>query len=241
MRVHVFQHVPFEGPGCIADWASERGHTLETTHVYETKALPAPADVDFLVVMGGPMSVNDESNHPWLASEKAWLNGYLVLGRPTLGICLGAQLIANTLGAEVKPGPQKEIGWFPLQRQATEEDHPLAVDLPETFTALHWHGETFDLPHGATRLASTDLCTNQAFAVGNHVMALQFHFEATAASTDSLIQHCADELKPGVDSIQTADAIRSGCAEHGPSANALMFALLDQLEHAAHTAEHAPA
>jgi GMP synthase-like glutamine amidotransferase len=191
LRAHVFQHVPFEGPGALAPWLSRAGIDLTTTRFYESAELPDPAAVDFLIVLGGPMSVHDESRHPWLADEKRWLSRYLATGKPLLGVCLGAQLLANALGARIRPNPVKEIGWFPVT--GIPHAAPGAFRFPAAAEVFHWHGETFDLPPGAVHLARSAACENQAFQSGA-ALGLQFHLETTPATARALVENARHEL-----------------------------------------------
>jgi len=195
MRIHYLQHVPFEGPGAIAAWAKARGHVLTGTRMDLGEPLPSPDAFDRLVVMGGPMSVHDEATLPWLATEKRFVKTVLDAGTPVLGICLGAQLLAEVLGGRVYLGPEKEIGWHPLRVLPAARQSRLA-GLPESFVAFHWHGETFDLPPGATRLAETDVCPNQAFELGP-ALALQFHLEVQPHGVAELAHACGHELSGG--------------------------------------------
>jgi GMP synthase-like glutamine amidotransferase len=206
MKMAVLQHVPFEGPAAIADWAAARGISVTVRHLYRGDPLPDLAEFDMLTVMGGPMSANDEAVLPWLAPEIARVGDAIASEKIVLGVCLGAQIIAKALGAKVYRGAQKEIGWFPVRAEAA---HPLFEGLPGEFMAFHWHGETFDLPARAERLASTSATPNQAFAVGKRGLGLQFHMEATKESVNALIDHAADEIGNGAYE-EKPDAIRAG-------------------------------
>ncbi len=222
MRIAVLQHVPFEGPAAIADWAAARGIEIAVTHLYRDEPLPTLADFDMLAVMGGPMSANDEARHAWLTPEIALVGGAIDAGKIVFGACLGAQIIAKALGANVYAANQREIGWFEVKR--TEAAHPLFEGLPAAFTVFHWHGETFDLPAGAVRLAETASTPNQAFALNGRVLGLQFHMEATPASVADLVQNAADEIGTGPFE-QSPDAIRSGignCASLEPFLNRVL-------------------
>ena len=203
MNVQVLQHVPFEGIGSIERWLADRDAHTRYTRFYESSELPDPRQVDLVIAMGGPMSVNDEREHPWLASEKEFIRQSIGLGLPVIGICLGAQLIANALGARVYPGRHTEIGWFPVEAVAADGD---VFQLPDGLTAFHWHGETFDLPDGAVGLAKSEACDNQAFQIGRNVVGLQFHLETTPRSAAQLLQHCGHELVPG-EFVQTEHVI----------------------------------
>ena len=148
MRVHYFQHVPFEGLGSIAGWLESRSARVTSTRFFEDSRLPGVTDIDWLVVLGGPMSANDEETRPWLSVEKRFIAEAVAGEKVVLGICLGAQLIASALGARVYPNPQPEIGWFPIERT-----RPGGLALPARADVFHWHGETFDLPPGALGFA----------------------------------------------------------------------------------------
>lgn len=197
MKVHVLQHVPFEGLGSIGPWLAAHGANganVAYTRFFDDPALPAVDGLDLVIALGGPMSVNDEATLPWLTDEKRFLRDAIRAGVPVLGICLGAQLIANALGARVYPGVQKEIGWFDIERVADPED---IFGFPERMQVFHWHGETFDLPPGAVRLACSAVCDSQAFRIGRSVIGLQFHLEMTPVSLDAIISNCRVELVDG--------------------------------------------
>jgi GMP synthase (glutamine-hydrolysing) len=222
MKLHYLQHVPFEGLGIIEEWAKANSIPLSCTRLFANETLPDLGSFDWLVVMGGPMGIYDHGQHPWLVEEKRFIEAAINGGKTILGICLGAQLIADVLGARVYPGSQKEIGSFPIQR--APEAPPL---IPEKLITFHWHGDTFGLPAGATRLASSEVCTNQGFIYNNRVVALQFHLETTPKSMDALIQNCANELTDAP-FIQSAEKMRDQLPNLG-NINAAMKNLLDQL------------
>lgn len=230
MRIHVLQHVEFEGPAAIEDWARRSGHTIHRSRLDKGDALPELAAFDLLVIMGGPMSVNDEPLYPWLKSEKALVRSAIESGRAVLGVCLGAQMIASAMGARVYRGSEKEIGWFPVRRVT---DSGAGALFPEKFTPLHWHGETFDLPAGAVRLAETDAVPNQAFQIGSAI-GLQFHLETTAASVRQMTENAAHEIESGKPLQQPAAEILAQTPLAAPEAQAILRRLLDNLT--AHTA-----
>ena len=205
MQVQVLQHVPFEGLGSIEAWLSERGTAVHTTRFYQSPVLPDPRSIDLVIAMGGPMSVNDERDYPWLKEEKAFVKEAVDRGCSVLGVCLGAQMIASALGARVFANTHKEIGWFPVQAVSTDSD---AFRFPPQATVFHWHGETFDLPPGAIHLASSAGCRNQAFQIGRNVIGLQFHLETTPETAHQLIRHCRDELAAG-EYIQSEKVLRA--------------------------------
>jgi GMP synthase-like glutamine amidotransferase len=207
MRMAVLQHVPFEGPAAIAEWAAGRAIATNTVHLFRGDTLPALGDFDMLTVMGGPMSANDEVVLDWLAPEIALVRDAIAADKIVLGVCLGAQIMAKALGGRVYKGREKEIGWFPVEQ--TEAAHPLFEGLPREFMAFHWHGETFSLPEGAVRLASTPSTDNQAFAVGKRALGLQFHMEATKESVKALIENAAADIEGGPYQ-QQSEVIRAG-------------------------------
>jgi GMP synthase-like glutamine amidotransferase len=227
MRAHVFQHVPFEGPGSIAPWLEARGIEISNTRFFQNDPLPKVEEIDFLVVMGGPMSVNDERVFPWLVSEKHFIRDMINRGKPVLGICLGAQMIANVLGSKVYPNAEKEIGWFPIQGTVTS-DQSNVFRFPDECVVFHWHGETFDLPRGATRLAKSPACMNQAFQFNANVIGLQFHLETTPASARELVANCRDELGHGA-YVQSEGAIMAAPTGHYVVINTLIDAVLSFL------------
>lgn len=194
MKVHILQHVAFEGIGSIRSWLKAKNTTVGYTHFHDRWHLPSLEGLDLIIVMGGPMSVNDEATLSWLVQEKAFIRDAIHQGVPVLGICLGAQLIANVLGARVYPGSEREIGWFDIESDASTQD---VFHFPKTATVFHWHGETFDLPGGATRLARSSACDNQAFQFGHNVIGLQFHLEVTPACVEEMITYGRHELVPG--------------------------------------------
>ena len=225
MHVHVFQHVGFEGLGSIAQCLDARGMQTSHTRFFEDDPLPALDTVDMLIAMGGPMSVNDEAALPWLRAEKQFVRDAIARNIPVLGVCLGAQLIASALGARVFRNPAKEIGWFPIHRVSAPEP---AFRFPPESLVFHWHGETFDLPEGAVRLASSAGCENQAFQLKDNVIGLQFHLETTAESALALVEQCRDELVPGP-YVQSEQELRAIPASSYQAANGLMIDVLAYL------------
>lgn len=225
MHVHVLQHVPFEGLGSIEVWLTQRGSRVTYTRFFDSAHLPALADIDLIIALGGPMSVNDEEQVPWLREEKRFIAGAVASNRAVLGICLGSQLIANALGSRVYRNAEKEIGWFPVFAEPTVPD---TFAFPASSEVFHWHGETFDLPAGAVRLASSAACRNQAFQIGARVIGLQFHLETTPESARAIISNCGNELVPRR-FIQTESELRDAPHVNYAGINALMTKVLEYL------------
>ena len=208
MRVYVLQHVPFEELGNIQPWLVQHNAEIHYCRLYANDPLPDVNETDLLIVLGGPMSVNDESHYPWLVAEKAFLAQAIAAEKPIVGICLGAQLIASCQGARIYSNYAKEIGWFDITAVAASGD---VLRLPATMHVFHWHGETFELPANAVLLASSVACNNQIFQLGQRVIGLQCHLETTADNARSMVLHCADELTGG-SFIQDADTILAASA-----------------------------
>lgn len=225
MRVHVLQHAAFERLGSIASWLEERRARVSVTPFFESDELPSLREVDMVIALGGPMSVNDEAQFPWLIAEKRFLREAIRDGIPVLGVCLGAQLIASALGAKVRRNEWTEIGWFPV---IAERVPSTIVALPPTSLVLHWHGETFDLPDGAVRLARSAGCENQAFQIGESVIALQFHLEMTPDTVAGMIEHCGDELVAGT-YVQQERELKDATLEQYAQGHQLMTRILDYL------------
>ena len=228
MKIHCLMHVPFEGPAQIADWAESRGHALAFSHLFAGDALPELDAFDRLVVMGGPMGVGDEDQYPWLGAEKALIRSAIDAGRSLVGVCLGAQLIAEALGAPVTRNPHQEIGWFPIRLTEAARAHPLCKDLPAEQQVLHWHGDTFALPPGALHLAESDACSQQGFLVDGRILGLQFHLEMTPTSLRTLCSYCADELVPDT-FVQSADEMLAVSPVRYEETARVLELLLDRL------------
>jgi len=227
MNVHYFQHVPFEGLASIQEWSAR--HFLSATQFYAGNTPPAVELVDFLILLGGPMNIYEEKHYPWLKDEKHFIEQALKQDKRVLGICLGAQILADVLGAKVFQNRYKEIGWFPIQFTEDAQTSPLLGFLPQRMPVFHWHGDTFDLPLGATRLATSEGCDNQAFGYGETVLALQFHLETTNTSLQMMLKYGMDEIAGVVDSryVQQPDDMLA-CSAHFDENNRAMVGILDR-------------
>jgi GMP synthase (glutamine-hydrolysing) len=209
----VLRHIAFEGLGVLAPILRERGFAIR---IIEVGVDPFPAaevqSCDLLVVLGGPIGIYETEAYPWLVEERQAIGVRLAARKPTLGVCLGAQLMVGALGAKVAPGPAKEIGYAPLT--LTDEGRASPLKALDGLMALHWHGDAFDLPDGASRLAFTDVCPNQAFALGAYALGLQFHAEVEPSTLEAwLIGHTVELGKAKIDPRDLrAQAARYGAA-----------------------------
>lgn len=227
MRLHWLQHIWFEDLAHIKVWAENNDVTISRTAFFSDEQLPSTNDFDWLVIMGGPMGVYDENQYPWLAGEKKFIEKAITAGKTVLGICLGAQLIAAASGARVYKNKHKEIGWFDVFRTPEAVESRVFANLPDSFRAFHWHGDTFDLPTGARKLAKSQACSNQAFEWDDWVIGLQFHLESTTDSIGRLIANCGEELLER-QFIQNAEQIMAQNSSV-EQVNRLMETLLDNM------------
>lgn len=192
LRIHYFQHVPFEGIGHIETWAKKNAHTISSTKFFNNQPLPNLNKIDWLIIMGGPMSVHDENEHPWLILEKQFIKEAIEAEKVVIGFCLGGQLIAHTLGGKVTKNKHKEIGWYPISFSDLAKKTSIFEGLRD-IPVFHWHNDTFEIPNGGTLIASSEACTNQAFMYNEKVFAFQFHLETELASLRGMIENCPDD------------------------------------------------
>ncbi len=204
MRAVCLQHVPFEGPAAFAKALATRGVSLDS-YLVPKGGLPQDAG-DLLIVMGGPMSVNDPD--PWISEETAFIRSVLQANKPVIGVCLGSQFMAKALGATVRSGKALEIGMTQVCLTDGGKSDPVFRDCPETFDVFEWHGEIFDLPEACVPLAGSDIAPLQAFRYGERAYGLLFHLEMEVGGIDSLCRECApDVTKAGL----TAPTVQDHC------------------------------
>ncbi len=227
MRIAILQHAAFEGPGFLETAARDRSWTLQCVHLYRGDPFPARDTFDMLAVMGGPMNIYQFRDFPWLPGEIRGIRETAETGKPILGVCLGAQLLADAMGGKVHQNPVREIGWFPVVTRPVRIGGT-TVELPRELTVLHWHGDTFELPLGAEGFASSPACANQAFVVAGRAVGLQFHLEATPETAAALVENCRNELVPGQPWVAPAFAIREGL-KHAPACREALNQILDAL------------
>jgi len=217
MRINVLQHAADEGPGAITSWANANRHELYTYHPATYGKLPTAAETDLLVILGGPMSPNDDQ--PWIKAERALIQELLAAHKPIFGVCFGAQQITKLLGYPVKKAPAKEVGWAPVTRQSTA-----IAGIPASLEVLHWHEDMFEIPQGAQLLFSSQHLRNQGFLLGDNVIGLQFHIEPQANNVREMVVNDGDYAAGSV-LQQTPQEI----LDHDESVEteALTFRLLD--------------
>ncbi len=205
MRIHWLQHADFEDLGAIAPWLAKRDYTVTGTRLFTGEAPPPVTAFDALIVMGGPMNIYEHAHHPWLVAEKQLIRAALDDGKRLLGICLGAQLIADQLGGPVMRNTEHEIGWFPVTPTAEGHRSGLFGNPPSSLMTCHWHGDTYALPRHAECLARSEVCEQQAYSYDRmRVVGLQFHPEVTAANLAEWLRH---ERLPDAPHVQSARQI----------------------------------
>lgn len=223
MRIHFIQHMPFEHPASIADWAQKKKYSSTYTKIYDNESLPAIDSLDMLIIMGGAMGVYEEEKYSWLKDEKTFIKNAIINNKKVLGVCLGAQLIAEVLDAKVYPHTKKEIGWFEIEKV---QQHQITTHLPQIVTTFHWHGDTFTLPQNAVHLFKSEACTQQGFVYNNHVLGLQFHLEVRKDLLDGMTENERAELIND-DFVQTEDEIKTLSSQYISQQKNYMFNLLD--------------
>lgn len=224
MKFHVLQHAAYEGPGEIAVWAEKRGHSFTTTHLYRGDTLPALHEFDALIIMGGEMNIYQYRDWPWLQPETEFIQAALEHGKRTIGICLGAQFLADVLGSRVVQNPVHELGWYPVTW--TAESREWLPALPSACPVLHWHGDRFGLPKGATRLALSEGCLEQGFVIPGKALGLQFHMEVAPALVKLYVESQASW--PDGKYVQEPSQILSEAAKHCETNRHLLHSLLDK-------------
>ncbi len=222
LKIHCLEHVAYEGLGSIEHWIEINQHSVTFTRFHKNQNLPLLNEIDVLIVMGGPMGIYDYEKFPYLKEEKRFIKQAIAQGKKVLGICLGAQLIADVLATKVYPNPQKEIGWFPVCKS---EGNTILTGFEKEFTVFHWHGDTFELPQNAQRLFVSEGCENQGFLYKNNVLGLQFHLEVTEQTLKEMVENGQTELVPAK-YIQSATTILNN-KQYIKTNNLLLGYLLD--------------
>lgn len=217
--VWVIQHAACETPGTIAEVLRAKGVGLRFIRPFAGDPLPRRLEAaDGLILMGGPMSVYEHAQYPFLREERRLIEHALREGKPVLGVCLGSQLLAATLGASVTRGLEPEIGWYPVSLTDAARLDPLWEGVDPTFMAFHWHGDVFELPKGAVSLARSERTLHQAFRFGGTAYGLLFHLEMTEAMIHEMVRTFAEDLRAA---HLDGDAILEKAAEHVPHLRAL--------------------
>lgn len=233
MRIHCLQHLKNETLGNVGTWIARKGHKLTKILPYENSLFPAPEEFDLLLIMGGTMSVYQEEEYYWLKPEKEFVRKVIETGKPVLGSCFGAQMIADVLGGKVTKNSYKEIGWHKVRSIEGEKTNKVRnSELPPCmfpeFTGFMWHGDTFEIPTGSVKLFESEACPNQGFLYNGNVLGLQFHPEADRQWVRNLIKDSGHELVQGK-YIQSEKQICSqeSCFENSMN---LAYSLMDWFE-----------
>ena len=206
MRIHCLIHASFEEAGYFATWAASKGFAMAYTHSYRDEPLPTCDDFDFLLIMGGPQSPLQTKEYPYLSTEMQLIHQAIELDKYVVGVCLGAQLISQSLGADTEKSPHKEIGFFPIQLTAAGLRDPNLQGVTESLLVAHWHGDMPGLPAGCEVLAQSEGCPRQIIKYNQRVYGLQCHMELTPASVAALIENCPEDLEAGK-YVETATAM----------------------------------
>lgn len=228
MRVHLIEHMDLLGRGSIQEWLVKTGQLVTSTQLHKGELLPDPSEFDLVILLGGVMSVYEENKYSWLKTEKKWLKSVIYSGKHVLGICLGAQLIASALGADVRRHTYSEAGWWPVAFHPHARKHPFLRDavIPEAF--FQFHQDTFALPDKAVLLAGSMACTRQMFSLNNRVLGLQFHPEFTPESVQYIAKHLHSSLKEGP-FIQSPDVMLSS-QQNCEASKQFLFSMLRNIE-----------
>ncbi|MGB4823720.1 MAG: type 1 glutamine amidotransferase [Leuconostoc mesenteroides] len=220
MRINVLQHTPNEGPGSIREWAEAHGHEVYVYHPYQFNGiLPTAQETDMLVILGGPMSPNDDL--PWIKKERELIQELLDKDVPLFGACYGAQQITKTMGYPVSKSPAKEVGWGNVYRKTNT-----IPNLPEKLLALHWHEEMFDIPADAELLFSSDAVQNQGFVMNHRIVGLQFHFEPQANDVREIVVNDFPYIEGSVLGQTAEDILNTAVPEENKQ---VMFKILDYI------------
>jgi len=222
MKIHVLQHAEWETIGEIEKWININNYSYTVSYLYLGEKLPEN-DIDFLIIMGGPMDIYDDKNYPWLATEREYIKTMMNSDTKVLGICLGSQFIADALGSKVYKGEEKEIGFYNIRKV---ESHPVTNNLPSSFSVFHWHGDTFNTPLGAINLFNSSLTKNQGFIYDDRILAIQFHLEVGHKEIESFVDNGRNELIPSK-YVQRESKIMS-LNYNFNKANSYLFDILDK-------------
>ncbi|MEZ5336304.1 MAG: type 1 glutamine amidotransferase [Methanolobus sp.] len=228
MRIHCLVHLEFETLGNIKDWACSKDYPVSVTVPSENSVYPELDDFDLLIIMGGLMSVYQQDEFSWLKMEKDFVKNVVNSGKAVYGICFGAQMLSEILGGKVSRNKFREIGWHRVSSLDSLQEDISLFDFPPEFTALQWHGDTFTLPEGATRLFRSEACYEQGFIYGANVLAVQFHPEVDVQCIEGLLSNCESDLVEGR-YIQSEQEIR-GQNNFLDLSSQLMFTILDWFE-----------
>lgn len=197
MKCHIILHADFEPAGAIVPWVKHKKMSVEFYRPYAGDELPEVHTNEPVIVMGGPQNAKDYQQYPYLAKEVDWMKKLLKKNHPFIGVCLGAQLIAESLGAKTEQSPEKEVGTFNLTLTEAGKRHPYLQHLPDTFPVFHWHNDMPGLPNGAEILATSEGCPRQIIEFSPSILGFQCHFEMTPSVAKGLLDHAKGDLTSG--------------------------------------------
>lgn len=197
MKILIVSHADFEKPGCIDDWARNHNHQTQEVRPYKGEQIPNMDDFDFLIVMGGPQSLLPIIKDPYLSNEIELIKQALKKQKRIIGVCLGAQLLGEALGAKAERSPNREIGIYPIELLDDAKHDPVFRQFPKSFDVTHWHSDMPGIPKGAVLLAKSEGCPRQVFRYGDRVYGFQCHFELTQELIKEMVEHCPGDLKTG--------------------------------------------
>ncbi|MCK5422904.1 MAG: type 1 glutamine amidotransferase [Deltaproteobacteria bacterium] len=215
MTILFIQHVRNEGPGIFKEVLDEMGVSSHILEIFSDKNFFLPTDCRGVIILGGPMNVDDEPKYPFLKEEKEFIKNLLKIDFPLLGICLGAQLIAQVAGGRIFRATEKEIGWYPIRLTGKGEQDPLFQGLPKLFEVFQLHEDTFEIPPKGKRLVTSDGCHNQGFKVGKRGYGLQFHLEADSKMISNWLD--ANKEDPFFDNVNSVDSLKQQTAKKSPT------------------------
>lgn len=228
MNILCIEHAEFERLGSIETWATQRKHTIHQVNPYRGEALPDSNTVDFLIVMGGPQSSLKLAKAPYLKDEIKFIEKVIKKNKPIIGVCLGAQLIGEALGAKAERSPHREIGMHLVELLDEAKTDPIFKQFPSKFEVMHWHNDMPGIPEGAVLLAKSEGCPRQIFRYGDRVYAFQCHFEFTCELIETMLENCKRDLDTSEKYIQSAKTMLAADYSDG---NRKLEVVLNYLSH----------
>jgi len=227
LNIHFLQHVSYETPGTILDWIARHGHKVSFTRFFQKHELPQISEIDWLIIMGGPMSIYDVKDYPWIPEEKKFIKLAVESGKTVIGICLGSQLLADALGARVYKNDEKEIGWYDVELASDARAGKIFSGIDSRIKTFHWHGDTFDLPEKSIQLAASECTINQGFIYESRVYAFQFHLETSRELLERMLEKGGADLTSGKYVQKEEEILRQ--TDLFDSNRKILFTILDRI------------